>query len=203
MNRCNRNMKTENKRREHQTTRASPPSAPCGSKQDIPRVTGHEIEDEDYHLSQRREAFAGTANTDKSNALALSTQKPYGGFAPLEHPSGVLIPTRKINFLKAVNSVKYLERKKIEDLEAGKSYLIEQVERITTKYGDAIIAILRGPKGPSDPVQDDDVQNTPQFKVFLPKRLLSRLSDEHMEYMNEGGIYLKFIGGKYNDLEFH
>ena len=192
MNRCNRNMKTENKRREHQTTRASPPSAPCGSKQDIPRVTGHEIEDEDYHLSQRRD------NTDISNVSVLST--PTYDDQGLQDPSGRLevTYTRKINFLKAVNSVKYLERKKIEELETGKSYLIEQVERITTKYGDAIIVILRGPC-----LQDDDVQSAPQFKVFLPKRFLICLSDDHMGYMNEGGIYLKFIGGKYNDLEFH
>ena len=112
--------------------------------------------------------------------------------------------TRKINFLKALNSAKYLERKKIEDLETGKSYLIKQVERITTKYGDAIIAILRGPVSEVlSSIQDDDIKSAPQFKVFLPKRFLSRLSDEHMEYMNEAGIYLKFIGGKYNDLEFH
>ena len=164
MNRSSRNMKSENKKREH-------------TKQDIPKVTRHKIEDEDthtvteghYHLSQRRD------DTD------ISTLAP--------------VYTRKINFLKAVNSFKYLERKKIEELETGKSYLIEQVEKITTKYGDALIAILQGPS--------DDVGSALQFKVFLPKRFLTRLSDEHIEYMNEGGIYLKFIGGKYNDLEFH
>ena len=172
MNRCNRNMKTENKKREQQT------------KQDIPKVTDHEIIDENYHLSQRRD------DTDMSTVLTVSM--------PLVMP----IPTHKIDFLKAVNSVKYLERKKIEELETGKSYLIEQVERITTKYGDAIIAILQGPLNPT---QDDHVtsQSTPQFKVFLPKRFITRLSDDHLKYMNEGGIYLKFNGGRYNDLEFH
>ena len=175
MNRSNRNIKSENKKREH-------------TKQDIPEVTRHKIEDEDahtameghYHLSQRRD------DTDISTV--------YRG---PQDPSGRLevVYTRKINFLKAVNSFKYLERKKIEELETGKSYLIEQVEKTTTKYGDALIAILRGPS--------DDVGSALQFKVFLPKRFLTHLSDEHIEYMNEGGIYLKFIGGKYNDLEFH
>ena len=159
MNRSSRNIKTENKKREQQTT----------TKQDIPKVTVPDIKDENYHLSQRRD------HTDMCNVPDLS---------------------RKMNFLNAVNSFKYLERKKVEELETGKSYLIEQVERITTKYGDAITATLRGP------VQDAP-QSSPQFKVFLPKRFLTRLSDEHMELMNEGGIYLKFIGGKYNDLEFH
>ena len=175
MNRSNRNMKMENKKREH-TMGASPPS-----KQDIPRVMEHEmkLQDEDYHLSQRRD------DADRANTHALSTLDP--------------VPTHKINFLKSVNSVKYLERKKIEQLETGKSYQIEQVERITTKYGDAIATTLRGPL---DPVKDG-VGGAHQFKVFLPKRFLTRLSDEHIEYMNEGGVYLKFIGGKYNDLEFH
>ena len=178
MNRSNsprphsRNMKTESKKRKQQT------------KQDIPKVTVSDIQDENYHLSQRRD------DTDMSNVPALSTS--------------TYDDTRKINFLKAVNSVKYLERKKIEELETGKSYLIEQVERITTKYGDAITAILRGPVQDTPQSTKYEVQRcTPQFKVFLPKRFLTRLSDEHMELMNEGGIYLKFIGGKYNDLEFH
>ena len=106
------------------------------TKQDIPEVTVPDIKVDSYHLSQRRD------HTDMSNVPELS---------------------RKINFLNAVNSFKYLERKKVEELETGKSYLIEQVERITTKYGDAITATLRGP------VQDAP-QSSPQFKVFLPKR---------------------------------
>ena len=167
MNRSNRNMKTENKKREQQTT----------TKQDIPKVTVSDIKDENYHLSQRRD------HTDMSNVPELS---------------------RKINFLNAVNSFKYLERKKVEELETGKSYLIEQVERITTKYGDAITATLRGPVQDAPQSTKYEVQRcTPQFKVFLLKRFLTRLSDEHMELMNEGGIYLKFIGGKYNEMEFH
>ena len=96
MNRCNRNMKTENKKREQQTT----------TKQDIPKVTVSDIKDENYHLSQRRD------HTDMSNVPELS---------------------RKINFLNAVNSFKYLERKKVEELETGKSYLIEQVGSLLTK----------------------------------------------------------------------
>ena len=182
MNRSNRNMNMENKKRGNGATSPQP------TKQDIPKVTEHEIkrsgqrfQDEDYHLSQRRD------DADRANALELTTLKP--------------VYERKINFLKAVNSFVYLERKKIEDLETGKSYLIKQVERITTKYGDAIIAILQSPS--STHSQDCDVQSANQFKVFLPKRFLTRLSDDHLEYMNEGGIYLKFNGGKYNDLEFH
>ena len=168
MNRSNRNMKMENKKREQ-------------TKQDIPKGTEHEIKDEDYHLSQRRD------DTDRGSTLT---------------PSHAVEPVyaRKINFLKAVNSVVYLERMKNEELETDKSYLIEQVERITTKYGDAIIAILRGPwawPAEAHRLQDDDVQSAPS------KEVLTRLSDDHLEYMNEGVIYLDFIGGKYNDLEFH
>ena len=186
MNRSNRNMKMQNKKRGQ-------------TKQDIPKVTQapqeptcvsfgsgteHEIKDEEdiattedcYHLSQRRD------DTD------ISTLQP--------------IKMDKINFLKAANRVEYLERKKIVELETGKSYLIEQVERITTKYGDAIIAILQSPSCSCS--HDCFCELDPQrFKVFLPKRFSNRLSDDHLEYMNEGGIYLKFNGGKYNDLEFY
>ena len=178
MNRSNRNMKMQNKKRGQ-------------TKQDIPKVTEHEIKDEDdiavtegrYHLSQRRD------DTDMANAPDHAVEPSH---------------TRKINFLKAVKSVVYLERKKIKELETDKSYLIEQVKRITTKYGDVIIAILRGPWAWSaDPIQDDDVQNAPQFEVFLPKRYVTRFSDDDLEYMNKGGIYLDFIGGEYNDLEFY
>ena len=195
MNRSNRNMKMQNKKRGQ-------------TKQDIPKVTQepsateHEIDrgdqrlqDEDditategcYHLSQRRD------DTDMADTPDHAVEPSHT--IELDH-------TRKINFLKAANSVVYLERKKIEELETGKSYLIEQVERITTKYGDAIIAILQSPSCSCS--HDCWCELDPQrFKVFLPKRFLTRLSDDHLEYMNEGGIYLKFNGGKYHDLEFY
>jgi hypothetical protein len=93
------------------------------------------------------------------------------------------------DFLKDINKVTYLEKKRMDELEIGKSYLIENMERITTKYGDSIIAIL-----------DDEGD---RFNVFLPKRYPTKFSNKHIAYMNENTFSLKYLGGKYNEIEFH
>jgi hypothetical protein len=95
----------------------------------------------------------------------------------------------KEELLIHLNKPTYLETKQISELDASPhSYLVESVKRVTTKYGDAIIATL------------DDEGN--RFKVFLPKRYTNKLSDEWIACMNKTNIRLKYLGGKYHDLEF-
>ena len=94
----------------------------------------------------------------------------------------------KVSFLKNINSASFLERRKMDELETGKSYLIECIERVTTKFGDALLTTL-----------DDEDE---RFKVFLPKRFNTKLTDEDLEYMNNETFYMKYLGGKYHDLEF-
>ena len=48
----------------------------------------------------------------------------------------------KVSFLKNINSTSFLERRKMDELETGKSYLIECIERVTTKFGDALLTTL-------------------------------------------------------------
>jgi hypothetical protein len=94
----------------------------------------------------------------------------------------------KEELLKDLNTT-FLERRHITELETNKSYRVEGVERVTTKYGDAIIATLDDGGG--------------RFKVFLPKRYTTKFTDRCIENVNEMTIQLKYIGGKYNELEFY
>jgi hypothetical protein len=96
---------------------------------------------------------------------------------------------KRDNFLKDINRVMYLEKKRMDELEIGKSYLIENLEKVATKYGDGIIALLD--------------YGGDRFKVFLPKRYTIKFSNKDIAYMNENKFHLKYLGGKYNDLEFH
>ena len=105
-----------------------------------------------------------------------------------ERVSDGIIRGSKVNFLKNINSASFLERRKMDELETGKSYLIECIERVTTKFGDALLTTL-----------DDEDE---RFKVFLPKRFNTKLTDEYLEYMNNETFYMKYLGGKYHDLEF-
>ena len=83
----------------------------------------------------------------------------------------------------------FLERRKINELDEGETYVMEHVERTTTKFGDAILATL------------NDVGD--RFKVFLPKRFNGKLTDEHIQYANTNTLLLKYLGCEgYNDLEF-
>ena len=42
-----------------------------------------------------------------------------------------------------------------------------------------------------------------KFDVFLPKRFNEKISNEYIRYWNEkGNLGIKFLGRKYNDLEF-
>ena len=103
-------------------------------------------------------------------------------------PSDGIVRGSKVSFLKNINSASFLERRKMDELETGKSYLIECIERVTTKFGDALLTTL-----------DDEDE---RFKVFLPKRFNTKLTDEDLEYMNNETFYMKYLGGKYHDLEF-
>ena len=82
----------------------------------------------------------------------------------------------------------FLERRKINELDEGETYVMEHVERTTTKFGDAILATL------------NDVGD--RFKVFLPKRFNGKLTDKHIQYANDKSLHLIYLGGEYNDLEF-
>ena len=92
------------------------------------------------------------------------------------------------DLLKDFNATSFLERRKINELSQEKTYIMEHVERTTTKFGDALIATLH---------EGDD-----RFKVFLPKRYNSKLTDKHIKYANTNTLCLKYLGGEFNDLEF-
>ena len=92
------------------------------------------------------------------------------------------------SLLKDFNATSFLERRKINELSQDKTYVMEHVERTTTKFGDALIATLH---------EGDD-----RFKVILPKRYNSKLTDKHIKYANTNTLCLKYLGGEFNDLEF-
>jgi hypothetical protein len=69
-----------------------------------------------------------------------------------------------------------------------KTYEVEYIRRIKTKFGEALIADLS--------VEDDS------FNVFLPIRYV-KISDDDLNIINEGGVYMKYLGGKFHNLDFH
>ena len=92
-----------------------------------------------------------------------------------------------IDFLQDINAT-FLERRKINELGVGETYVVEHLERITTKYGPSLLATL-----------DDEGD---RFKVFLPKRFNNKFTDKRIKYVNKNTLHLEYLGGYYNDLEF-
>ena len=93
-----------------------------------------------------------------------------------------------IDFLQDINTT-FLERRKINELGVGETYVMEHLERITTKYGPSLLATLNDDEGD-------------RFKVFLPKRFNIKFTDKRIKYVNKNTLHLKYLGGDYNDLEF-
>jgi len=75
----------------------------------------------------------------------------------------------------------------MSDLTVGTVYTIIQVERITTKYGPALVAELES--------EDDE-----SFKVFLPKRFAGRIEDDQLPDL--AGMEMEYRGGKFHEVEF-
>ena len=75
-----------------------------------------------------------------------------------EHNSNILTVSQETrdDFLGELNKLAYLPRLRIYELQVDRSYLIEDMVRKTTKFGDALLTTL---------FYDGD-----RFSVFLPKR---------------------------------
>ena len=78
---------------------------------------------------------------------------------------------------------------KFSDITTGE-YLLINLKRITTKFGDIIIARLQ-------------VDNE-EMDFFLPKRF-SKLTDKEIDELNKGNYYIEYKGmeGVYVDLDIH
>ena len=93
------------------------------------------------------------------------------------------------DFFEEINTSDFIGRKAINELEIKKCYLVDKLERISTKFGFRILATL---------YIDEN-----KYGVFLPNRFDEKISDEWIRYWNENGnLGFTFLGGKYNDLEF-
>ena len=108
-----------------------------------------------------------------------------------EHNSNILTVSEETrdDFLGELNKSAYLSRLRIDELQVDRSYLIEDMVRKTTKFGDASLTIL---------FHDGDL-----FSVFLPKRYCKIFTDEKIAgILNHGDNQLEYKGGKYHELEF-
>ena len=112
-----------------------------------------------------------------------------------EHNSNILIVSEETkvddrdDFLGELNKSTYLPRLRIYELQVDRSYLIEDMVRKTTKFGDALLTTL---------FYDGD-----RFSVFLPKRYCKTFTDEKIAgILNRGNIQPEYKGGKYHELEF-
>jgi hypothetical protein len=93
----------------------------------------------------------------------------------------------RAQLLQLLNEQKFLETRKMSDLTVGASYLIEKANRITTKYGEAILVTLSSAND--------------RFKVFLPKRFAGMLSDQSIAHLED--TRMKYLGGEYHAVEFY
>ena len=94
--------------------------------------------------------------------------------------------------LSRVNSVaSFIPTKKLKDLTSDQEYKITKLRETQTQFGKRIIAELND-----------------EFAVFLPARILGTLEEDEtlhneMKKAAENGLLaLKYIGGKYNKIEF-
>ena len=88
---------------------------------------------------------------------------------------------KDFDFLQDINTT-FLERRKINELGVGETYVMEHLERITTKYGPSLLATLNDDEGD-------------RFKVFLPKRFNIKFTDKPIKYVNKNTLHLKYLGG--------
>jgi len=87
---------------------------------------------------------------------------------------------------------------RISDLREDSGYRIVKFERVTTPYGETVMAVLEGLVG------DDSF-----LRVYLPRRFNEVLTDRQIEQYNAGfggGLHLvkrcAMAGSKYTPLEF-
>lgn len=86
----------------------------------------------------------------------------------------------------------FLPTKKLSDLKVPETYKVTDLRQVTTKYGLKAIASL-----------DDNCQ------VFLPRRLSDAFEkdpiifDQMAHMVANGELYLKYLGGPKNQIEFN
>lgn len=96
----------------------------------------------------------------------------------------------KAELLKLLNySTDYVKTIKLSGLNKEVTYDVIELRKIKTKYGPAILAILR--------VGEDELTN-----VFLPRRYVNLLNEEQIKFFNESDIKMQYIGGDYHQITF-
>ena len=86
----------------------------------------------------------------------------------IEYP---LIRKTEQDYFKEMDTSNFIRRKRINELEIKKCYLVDKLERISTTFGFRILATL---------YIDEN-----KYDVFLPKRFNEKISDEYIRYFNE------------------
>ena len=84
---------------------------------------------------------------------------------------------KKFNML---GSGKNLDYRRISELVVGKKYLLAELKRTTTKYGEQAVAVLYD--GESE--RDAEGKMNETFNVYLPSRFEKSLHEEDMEELN-------------------
>lgn len=95
----------------------------------------------------------------------------------------------KIN--KVARLEDFLPTKKIAELENGKTYKITFIKNVQTKFGPQVTVELDG-----------------EFSIFLPSRIGKMLHQDQEQFQEltkvsaENHLYLRYLGGKYQQCEF-
>ena len=85
-------------------------------------------------------------------------------------------------YFEEINVSSFIQRKWIDELEIEKYYPVDKLERISTKYGQRILATL---------CIDEN-----KIDVFLPKRFNEKISENCIRYWNEmTNLGIKFLVG--------
>ena len=104
----------------------------------------------------------------------------------IEYP---LIRKTEQDYFKEMDTSNFIRRKRINELEIKKCYLVDKLERISKTFGFRILATL---------YIDEN-----KFDVFLPKRFNKKIFNGCIRYWNKkGNLGITFLGGEYNDLKF-
>ena len=93
---------------------------------------------------------------------------------------------------KVARSKEFLPTKKMSEMELDTDYLITDVKKAETRYGDKVLVYINN-----------------QFNVFLPLRMSRTLLDNPELYeqfqngVESGSLKMRFLGGKYFQCEFN
>lgn len=85
----------------------------------------------------------------------------------------------------------FMPTKKLMDLDIGKDYKVTELKMVQSKFGSQVVV---------------GIDNA--FSVFLPTRISNAFQNDRQQYQQmietctDNHLYIRYIGGKYNQFEF-